>query len=408
MSDLKSIFASVAGVESADVVPVPEAVELTAEQVATEIVDKELAQVEVALTANTAEIAQQNTAIDAVEEKLEDLQEQIGGMESQMSGATPFNAGLFAERYSRGAKIVAKFGAPVELHGNESFADASTANMNALAGLESMKETASKAVGAIKQFFINLYNTFITAGTNLFARFGGLKKKAANFKSRAGSETLKTGKVSVSVRAATYLDDKGSDNGAVGIILAAAGRDHAMTKENALAHVGSIVDALAKVGTKTVKGSEAGAETLEVSMNKVKVTIVKPTTEEGLGKAKLRVSGNGEKAETEVEALTKEAAVKLAGHVETEAGKISQAKLNANDLKKSRDKAIAEMEKKAEGDEVKTVKAYRNAHRDTMELTVEGLKFASDILAAQLDMVDAVLGGKAPKEEKKEEEKKED
>lgn len=413
---LHDIFQSIAGQESAELeAPVIAIAETTAEEAAEAIVDKEIAEVEKDVAENCADIDKQATAIEAVEEKVEDLQEQIDGMEAMMNGSTPFNAALFAHHYSRGAKIVAKFGAAVDHHGAESFADASTANLNALAGCESMKDTAMKAAGAVKQFFINLFNSFIAAMVGIFNKFKGIEKKAEIVKAKVAKSEGGKGEVTRTGKMLYCGPTGGVDHVAKAVTKAGTSLAIALAAGNPsemVSDVTKVANDLAAMGKKTVKGSDAATETWEVAVQDAIVTIVVPKTEAGLSKVKLThsASNNSSKAP----ALDKSKLSSICDSVIAEAKTMQGNKLGEASLKKARDQAIGKMEKKTEEGQAarNTVRAGCNA---AMELMKGSMGVAADTLTGALMFVDANLGGKAAAEtgankleDKSGEDKKED
>lgn len=404
---LKSILASVAGLESADLdANLVQIAEVTAEEAAEAVIDKEIAVVEKDIAEHDHAIESNENAIDAIEDKIEELEESIEGLESMMSGGTAFNAELFAHRYAQGAKIVAKLGAPVELHGAESYSDASTANLNALAGVESMKETAVKAAGAAKAFFVQLYNSFIAVITGLFNRFKGLEKKAAVVKSAISGKEIPAGKVKLP-KSAAVLNDKGHA-GVVTAILSSVAKTYQgldglgnSPEDGPAKAVASIAEALAGMGTKSVTGKTETTETLEIKVNGVTVKIVSPLTDGGLNSASFTTTGG--EAPGEITALGKAALVQICTEVGADAKKLQAAKLDSRALTTLRDKSIADMEKRAaamagEKDEKKAaIASIKGAHKAALKLSRGAFGFAGDVLDAQLAFVKAHVGAVAEK-----------
>lgn len=405
---LKNVFASIAGQESADLDPaLAGIVEVTAEEAAEAVIDKELAEADKCIAEHDHEIEKHEDAIEAIEEKVEELEEIVDGLESQMSGATPFNAGLFAHQYAQGARIVAKMGAPVELHGAESYADASTANLNALAGVESMKETAGKAAAAAKKFFVELYNGFIAVITGLFNRFDGIEKKAANVKAQVAGKDAAAIKGEVTRTGNMRWLDANGHAPKVADSIVEAGNTLAATMDTINAGgvvdgIDRVIDKLAKMGTKKVNG-----DVVEIHINGGVVAIHAPKDDADLPKVAFTVkaaageAGKGEK-------LGKPALEAICNEVAKDAKKLQIAKFDSRALTASRDKAIAQMEKRgAEKDEdrknVKSgVAAIKNGHRAGMKLIRGAFGLGGDVLDGQLAFVKAHLGGSAPKEEKEE------
>uniref|UniRef100_A0AAU8KZF2 PhiKZ-like internal head protein n=1 Tax=Pantoea phage Survivor TaxID=3232176 RepID=A0AAU8KZF2_9CAUD len=425
MSSLDLIFASIAGNESAevDLDKVEHVAEVTAEEAAEAVVEAEIKEIEADVSELEKDVASTETTVEALEEKVEELEEHIDGMEAMASGAAPFNSALFAYHFNKGSKLAARFGAPVEHVGAESFADASTANLAAFAGLEGMKEVAVKAGGAIKKFFVQLYNQFIALFTGLFNRLGGLQKKAGVVKTSVANGKVKEGKVALSGGAANLLDAKGSAGSAIPAIVSAIGDVTQIGGHNPLAGVQRVISDLGKMGSKSSTNAGADVAGVKIKVGATTVVIVEPKDEKALSKTNWSVSVDGGAALKEVDALEKGALSALCDSVASNAAKLQSAKLSSSSLTKQRDAAIAAAEAKAkkaggegdaaQGEDKGSLAGVRAGHTAILKLSEKAVKFGGDILAAQLQFVQAHLGGKAaaPAEEKKDdkaEEKKED
>lgn len=416
MSSLDLIFASIAGNENAefDLDKVEQVAEVTAEEAAEAVVEAEIKEVEADVSELEKDVAQTETTVEALEEKVEELEEHIEGMESMASGATPFNSALFAYHFKKGSALAARFGAPVEHVGAESFSDASTANLAAFAGLEGMKDVAVKVGGAIKKFFVQLYNQFIALFVGLFNRLKGLEKKAGVVKTSVANGTPKTGKIALSGGAANLLDAKGSGGSAIPSIVSAIGGVIQLGGSNPAAGVSRVISDLSKMGTKST-----GAGGADVAVNKIKVgattvSIVEGKTEASLGKTAWAETVDAGAALKEVDALDKSALSSICDSVATNAKNLQSAKLNSQSLTKQRDAAIAAAEakeKKETGSVDKegsgSIASIRAGHTAVLKLAEKAVKFGGNILAAQLQFVQAHLGGKAAKEEPAKEEKEE-
>lgn len=401
MSSFDSIFASVSGQESgADYIPpviAPEEAEAAVIEAELSNVEKEVAQQEVV-------IQQAETAIDAIEDKIDDLQEQIEGMESMMNGTTPYNAALFADKYARMAKIVARFHVPISHVGAESLSEVTDANLNAYAGLCSAKETAGKALGKVKEFFISLYNSFIAAITGLFNRLNGIKKSAENLKKTVqGKEKIKEGKVKIPTAAALYLDKNG--NAGNGITALVSGLNvvpqhldqlNGGKSINAVASVVDLVaDKMMKFGSVATKEKTADTATFVVSVDGNKVaTVVAPITDKGIPSTKWTTGTDAKNLTTELDvSVSKSDLVQLCVAVAEGAGKLQTARLDSKSLNSSRDKAIAaldkgdsEAEKEAHGESKAAIKA---GHRAVLALGKAAIGLGGDILVAQLGFIKA-------------------
>ncbi|WNV45838.1 internal virion protein [Aeromonas phage AerS_266] len=383
-----TIFAAVAGTESADL---DTQVEVTAEAVAEAIVEKELAEVEVELAEQEKDIEKNDTAIEVLTEKVEELEEEISGMEGMLNGTTEFNSALFHDKMKRAAKIAARFGATVEIQGAESFADASTASMNAVAGIESFKERAGKAKEAIKKFFVDLYNGFIAFFMGIFNKFKGLEKQAKNL----GTSVVKDPKEKVNLSAsASWLPANGKVSpagdvskviGAVETALKAGG------KEGALSGVQSAVNALKAVGTASSIASNEATETFKVTVGGGSFTVVYPKTVAGLGK--VAVSGlTGGEAKKDQAPMEQGALRSIANDVVGSAKALQFSKLDSKSLTAQRDNTIASLERMAAEDKTdvkEDIDAIKAACRAGLKLQKGALSVAADLLQAQLALVKA-------------------
>lgn len=394
---LNNIFSMVAGLE--DDSEIQDTVVATAEEAAEAIVSEEIAVVEAEVEKQTAEVAAAEVRIDVVEEKIEELAEEIDGVESMLSGSTPFNAGLVEYRFNRAVGIANRFSnEKAELMGSESFADASTAQMNTLAGLESMKETLIKAGEKVKKFFIELYKSFIAVITGLFDRLKGLEKKAGVIKAAVNSKEKFKDKVKVP----GLLDPRGEAKGVVDAVIKASASvsknltqlGSVSTRDAVSTAVSAIVDELAKSGTKSVKSSDVNTETLEVKINSATLTLVSPKTDDGVSDASFKLD-TGKTDDKEVAALTKGQLITICNSVAADAAKLRPAKLDAKALAATRDQAIAALAKQAAEedtgkDEKKKLIGYiRSGHRASLKLTSGALKLGSNVLASQLSFVKA-------------------
>lgn len=397
---LKDIFQGIAGQESADLDQTT--LVATAEEAAEAVVEAELKTAEADIATAEKDIAQHETAIEAIEEKVEELEETIEGMESMMSGATPFNAELFAHQYRHAAKITAKFGAPVDVMGAESFADASTANLAAYAGIESFRETAGKAVTAVKKFFVDLYNSFINLFIGLFNKLKGVKAKAATTK--ASLQAAKETKAEVTLaKSASLLEANGSSK-AIPALIQVQGKCFselgglALAREDesaAAAH--AVASAFGGAGAKTVDGKTDSTETLVIKIGQgAEVSVVAPTKDAGLSKAAVSVKeGEAPKGSK----LEKSVLLNILNGIGSDADKLHNAKLDKSALTTQRDKAIAAIEKNQRpkedrsADDKKEVKstigAVKAAHNAALKYARGATNLGAAILEAQLAFVKA-------------------
>lgn len=382
-----NIFAAVTGAESADL---DSQVEVTAEAVAEAVVDKELAEVEVELVEQEKAIDEAEHSIEVLEEKVEELQEEVDGMESMLSGATEFNAALFHDKYHRARKIAARFGASVDIQGAESFADASTASMNALAGIESFKERAGKAKDAIKKFFVDLYNSFIAFFQGLFNKFKGIEQKAKALGNKSGEAKEKVNLPA----AASWLGANGqvAPSGAVSKVVGAGETAvKAAGKEGALSGIQAGVKALKELGTATQTASTEDSETFKVAVGDGHFTVVYPKTVAGL--AKVQVSGmSGGEAKKDQDGMKKAQLGSIISSVQSQAKSLQFAKLDSKALTAQRDQTIASLARMAaedKGDIAEDIAAIKGAAKAALKLQKGALGVAADLLQAQLAFVSA-------------------
>lgn len=390
---LHDIFASVTGNESIDGA-VEGQIEATVEAVVEAQVAAEIAEAGEAVAEAEADIKEAEVAIEALEEKVEELEEVVEGMESMLSGATPFNAALFHSQYQRAAKISSKFGQPAEVHGVESFADASTASLNALAGVESFKETAAKGVAAVKKFFVDLYNGFINFFVGIFNKFKGIENRAKSLQSKIGSKEKLAEKPMLS-KSAGWLNDKGELPGNLSGAVS-AGVEKAMEaargKGKALDNLSSAAEGFKKLGTASVTSQTNDSATFKVAVNKGSFTVVVPKTDAGLALTAINVAGleGGEKKEGTPKSKNELEAICRA--VQSNAKQMQNAKLDRKAMEANRDQTIAMLERDSAQLNVENkgiIATTKNATKGGLKLQSGMLKLAGVLLTAQLDFVSA-------------------
>lgn len=383
-----TIFAAVAGTESADL---DQQVEVTAEAVAEAIVEKELAEVETELAVQEKEIEKNDTAIEVLAEKVEELEEEISGMESMLSGSTEFNSALFHDKMKRAGKIAARFGTSVEIQGAESFADASTASMNAVAGIESFKERAGKAKDAIKKFFVDLYNGFIAFFQGLFNKFKGLEKQAKNL----GTSVVKDPKEKVNLSAsASWLPKNGKVSPAGDVSKVIGAVETALKsgdKAGALSGIQSAVNAVKAMGTASSTASTEDTETFKVTIGAGAFTVVYPKTVAGLAKVSVSSIAGGE-AQKDQAGMGQADLRSIANDVVGSAKSLQFSKLDSKALTAQRDQTIASLERMAAEDKADVkddVAAIKAACRAGLKVQKGALGLAGDLLQAQIALVKA-------------------
>lgn len=410
---LDLIFASIGGQESAELPAniekvVADVVEDTAEEIAQEaaeaVVEAEIKEVEANVADLSKDVASTETTVEALEEKVEELQEHIDGMEAMAKGETPFNSQMFAYHFKKGSALAARFGAPVEHVGAESFADASTANLAAYQGMEGMKEVAQKAGGAIKKFFIQLFGQFISLYNSIFDRLKGFEKKAgvvkASVTTAASAGKLRKGKIPLAGAPASLLDAKGSAGGAIPAIINAVNTIGGT--DGGAEGVQRLVTALTKMGPKVgTPKNFPGSDAHAVQVGATTVILVAPKDDENIGKATWSQTGDSAKNMTMVDALDGGALQAICDSVGNNAGKLQSAKLSAANLTKSRDQAIASAE-------ASDKPVNRGAHAATLKMGEKALRFGGDILGAQLQFVQAHIANRLDKKDDKKDDKSEE
>lgn len=392
---LATIFASVTGNESAED-GLHDKIEATVEAVVEAQVAAEIAEAGEAVAEAEADIKEAEVAIEALEEKVEELEEVVEGMESMLSGATAFNSALFHDHYRRAAKISAKFGQPTEIHGVESFADASTASLNALAGVESFKENAGKAVTAVKKFFIDLYNGFINFFVGMFNKFKGLENRAKSLQGKLSAKEKLAEKPKLPKSAAWLSADGSVGANLVGACTNAIEKSLEATrgKNKELESIQSAAEGFKKLGTASQAAQANDLNSFKVAVGKGSFTVSVPKTVEGLAQANLVVNGVEGAESTETTAKSKNDLEAILRQVQSNAKSLQNSKLDRKVMESNRDATIAMLERDAgkEGVEVKGIVAKsKNATKGGLKIQSGMLKLAGTLLSAQLDYVSACI-----------------
>lgn len=182
MFDLTSVF----GAEDIGGGAAPETVEGAVYQEAVQDaaiseVEKDMAQVE-------AQVEATETQMDQVEDRVDEIEEDLAELKDMVDGNEAWNPGLAKHIYTRLVKKSNAFVVPgfdaLELQGQEAFGERQDAQIALVSGMEAIGEKMKKVGGAIKTFFVNLYNGFIAWFTGLFNKYKGIEKKAQNMKTR--------------------------------------------------------------------------------------------------------------------------------------------------------------------------------------------------------------------------------
>lgn len=164
-----------------------------------DVVKTEIAEVTVAIEEQSNAVEQLVAKVDDLEEAVEEATEVVEGMESLINSGN-FNPLAFAQLYNRGVKLGNKLGANIQgdRMGAESITDASTAQMYARQGMESImdsiKEYGKKAIEFVKHIFNTVINFFVS----IFDKASGLERRCDTLKKRLDDsaklkETVKLG-----------------------------------------------------------------------------------------------------------------------------------------------------------------------------------------------------------------------
>lgn len=150
-----------------------------------DVVKSEIAEVTVAIEEQSQQVEQLVDKVEELEEAVEEATEVVEGMESLINSGN-FNSLAFAQLYNRGVKLGNKLGANIqgERMGAESITDASTAQMYARQGIESImdsiKEYGRKAIEFIKHIFNTVINFFVS----IFDKAAAMEKRCDQLKKR--------------------------------------------------------------------------------------------------------------------------------------------------------------------------------------------------------------------------------
>jgi hypothetical protein len=310
-------------------------------------------------------------------------------------------------------------GAQVEVGGVESFSDASTASLAAYEGVEKFKEVAGQALAAAKKFFIDLYNSFINLFVGLFNKLKGIKGKAVQLKSKLSSTENLKDKPSLG-KSASLLAADGTSKVPTSLVVvgtkigSSMGGVYTGTADSAAGVVHGIAEGLANAGAgKTVEGKNDDSETLVTTIGtSAKLKVVAPTKDSGIGKVKVTLTlGEAPTASS----VGKTGLMAILNSVASSADQLQNSKLDKGALTAQRDRAIgqiAQFSNSAGGDDKDAKKdakkegktnaaAVKASHQAALKLGKGATDVGASVLAAQLEFVNAHLGGKAPKEEGK-------
>lgn len=401
-----SIQAILAGVYGAEDLGEAEVV-ATAEEAAEAIIDKEIAEIETEVAEASAEVSEHTNAIEALEEKVEELEEAVEGMEALTGGKEPWNPALFAERYAKAAKIASKLGNDkIDVLGAESLADENTALLTTVNGMEGFKETAAKAGGAIKAFFVGLYNGVINWMGGLFNGFIAKKTKADSLIKKIDGEKFKAKEKYSEGKWAAYLSG-GKETTLLastinGVQTAAVA---VLSKENPaelVAGVKSAIDALTKVGQSSVSATNELSETINVKYgNGAKIVIISPKAadkqiDKALNKVSMKSAVGEYTPKKDQAGLSAQDLKAILNAVKNDCDKLRYAKADGKSLTAARDHTISNMEraaarKDADGkkESAYAISCVKGAHKGALNLLTGATDLASKIISARLALVSA-------------------
>lgn len=400
------------GGESADtttVVVAPEAFVETQQDVA-------IAQAETELEQAQVEITETQNDMEVLEERVEDLEEKIDGVESMLNGTKPWNPELAQSFYDSARKIDARtFGEAnaVSVKGAECFSDKDAAQLELVNGLESLKEKAGKMGEAIKQFFINLYNTIKNFFVGLFNRFRGIEGKASALVTRLNGVADDKIKKEITLGSwNAFIDaekNKGSA-GSVGATIKATGLISRALSDGAVkSMVAQVGDALsgfaADTDSKKAEGSSDNTQTITCKEGGIEFTVVIPVSSPkdeaaalSATKVSYKVNKDGVKTSgTLTTGATKASLLTVAKAVVQNAKDAQIAGFKESELKTKRDKAIAKIEVAARGTDAdkgetkKEIAITRNAHNAGLRAAMVLMRYSGDVQKSQLAYVGAHL-----------------
>lgn len=378
--------------------------------------DVAIATAEADINAIETEIVEQSNDIEVLEDRVEELEKQIDGVESMLRGDRPWNPELAQHFYDSARSIVARsYGesAAVSVKGAEAFSDLDNAKLELHSGLEDMKQKASGMWASVKQFFINLYNTIINFFKGLANRFRGIEGKAQALQTRVNAAADDKIKKDITLGGWNAFVDAESTKGDVSAksraSIAAVERlgIGLKSKNSGMVEVarGAFTE-LAGAGSdkKSEKGND-NTETLTFKEAGIEFTVTMPVASPKDPAAAM--------AGTKVSYKVAKDAVKTSGTMASSSGKsqlasitsavlkaAKDAQINAfkeSELKTARDKAVAEIEVAARGtdakkeDTNKSVQLIKNGHNACLRTASVINRYTGDLLNAQLGYVGAHL-----------------
>jgi hypothetical protein len=193
-----------------------------------DVVKTEIAEVTVAIEEQSQAVEQLVAKVDDLEEAVEEATEVVEGMESLINSGN-FNSLAFANLYNRGVKLGNKLGADIQgdRMGAEAITDASTAQMYARQGMESIMDSIKEYGRKAIEFIKHIFNTVITFFVSIFDKAAAMERRADQLKKRLEDgakikEQVKLGSWNVYVDYAKGGLDTGTSKGFEGALAAVA------------------------------------------------------------------------------------------------------------------------------------------------------------------------------------------
>lgn len=156
----------------------------------------EAVKVEVAeAVAEIEQVAQEvevlRTEVEKQDEALDELQEEIGGMESMLASGN-FSPASFAHSYNKALRLNAKLGGQsFNTLGAESISDAATARISAVTGMEGFMDTVKKGAGKAVEFIKHIFNTVINFFVGMVSTTAALERRQKQLDARLEKADLK-------------------------------------------------------------------------------------------------------------------------------------------------------------------------------------------------------------------------
>jgi hypothetical protein len=150
-----------------------------------EAVRTEIAEVSVAVEEQSAQIEQLVDQVNDMEEAVEEVGEVVEGLESLL-GSGNFNSLAFSSMYNRGVKLANKLGGNIQgdRMGAEAISDASTAQLMARQGMESIMDTIKEYGRKAAEFIKHIFNVVISFFVGIFNKAAAIEKRAEGLKKR--------------------------------------------------------------------------------------------------------------------------------------------------------------------------------------------------------------------------------